>query len=659
MRGPWGLFSLGLLLPLVLPAATLAPVFSDGMVLQAKRPVPIWGEGDVGEAIVVEFAGQIHRTTVTEQGGWRVTLRPLDYGPGHAPQRLMVRGANEIILQDVLVGEVWLSVAPPDLRSWLEQRLGPGSVDTWSGGGSALTTDPQLRVRVSGPALPEAGWQPYDSKSGAVASVLGGFFARELWAQVGVPIGLIDLGAAGATVAAYLPAHDITPAEARPDGNESGSRDRVAAPGQLYQERVQPLAPFAVRGVLWSHGEADLPEADRYAQRLTALIARWRADFEDLELPFLLTRSPGGPGDEARRELQSAQDRVAGEVLGVSLAVAADLGLGGDGGVARPYELAERLGRLARTQVYDQRVPGARLVRRSGVWVDRDRVLVNFTHADGGLVLSQSRLDGFEVLDEAGTPVAVEAEIVGPRTVALTVPETVVPTGVRYGWTPGFNASLRNAYGQPAVPFDMILGGPARTDPERWARTIEVFTQQDAQRLPPAGSVLFIGSSSIRGWYSLRRDFESLQPINRGFGGSLATDCVHYFEEIVQPYQPRTIVFYAGENDIAMGRSPEDVLAAFRAFCEKAHAALPQTRVIFVAVKPSPLRWKRWPDMQEANRLVAAYCQDDPRRTFADTSTPLLDASGTVRPELFFDDDLHMNPEGYRLWVAALTPLLP
>jgi lysophospholipase L1-like esterase len=117
-------------------------------------------------------------------------------------------------------------------------------------------------------------------------------------------------------------------------------------------------------------------------------------------------------------------------------------------------------------------------------------------------------------------------------------------------------------------------------------------------------------------------------------------------------------VLYAGENDIHVGVSPETVAADFNAFREKLHASLPKTRLLYLAMKPSPSRWAEHEKMERGNALIAAACSRDPLLTFVDVYHPMLDANGQPRPELFRDDMLHMKHEGYAIWIHLLTPLL-
>jgi lysophospholipase L1-like esterase len=204
----------------------------------------------------------------------------------------------------------------------------------------------------------------------------------------------------------------------------------------------------------------------------------------------------------------------------------------------------------------------------------------------------------------------------------------------------------------------LLLAAPVLAAPDKWAAEIDKFTAADAAHPPAANAVVFLGSSSIRFWSTLAADFPGVSVINRGFGGSELGDSVFYADRIVTPYAPRVVVLYAGENDISAGQSPEDVLANFRAFRAKVHAAVPRARIIFLAIKESPSRAKVRPQVRAANQLIAAECATDARCTFVDVATPLLTAGGDYRPELFKDDRLHLNPAGYAIWTKVLAPYL-
>jgi lysophospholipase L1-like esterase len=199
---------------------------------------------------------------------------------------------------------------------------------------------------------------------------------------------------------------------------------------------------------------------------------------------------------------------------------------------------------------------------------------------------------------------------------------------------------------------------PATTNPEQWEEEIRAFELADEKSPPPQGGMLFIGSSSIRLWTTLAEDFAGLPVINRGFGGSRIPDSTHFAPRIVVPYAPRLIVMYAGGNDINDGRPPERVAADFRHFVETVRRALPSTRIAYISIAGNPARWAQVDRVRAANRLIEAYTKDTPNLAFIDVFPRMLGPDGLPRPEIFSDDRLHMNREGYRLWAEIVRPYL-
>jgi lysophospholipase L1-like esterase len=203
----------------------------------------------------------------------------------------------------------------------------------------------------------------------------------------------------------------------------------------------------------------------------------------------------------------------------------------------------------------------------------------------------------------------------------------------------------------------MARGAEVDKDPGRYESAIRAFEEQDRKQQPPTGGILFIGSSSIRGW-DLKRDFADLPAINRGFGGSHIADSIAFAQRIIIPYRPSVIVFYAGDNDVNGGKSPQRVAADYRAFVAKVQKSLPTTRIVFIAIKPSISRWKLVDKMRQANRLIWAETEKDERQVFVDIDTPMIGTDGKPREELFKSDGLHLTETGYKLWAKLVRPCL-
>ena len=192
----------------------------------------------------------------------------------------------------------------------------------------------------------------------------------------------------------------------------------------------------------------------------------------------------------------------------------------------------------------------------------------------------------------------------------------------------------------------------------RWEPNIRKFEASDRQNPPPKGAVLFVGSSSICMWKSLADDFAGTPAINRGFGGSEIADSLYYADRIILPYAPRLVVLYAGDNDLAKGKPPARLLADYKELVARIHQNLPETRIAYIAIKPSIARARLLPQIKQANALIRDSSSHDKRLDFIDVFTPMLNADGSPRKELFVKDGLHMNGQGYALWTSLVKPFL-
>lgn len=190
-----------------------------------------------------------------------------------------------------------------------------------------------------------------------------------------------------------------------------------------------------------------------------------------------------------------------------------------------------------------------------------------------------------------------------------------------------------------------------------YADAIATFEAADRETPPPSCPTLFVGSSSIRFWSSLAEDFPTRAVINRGFGGSTVWEVNHYFSRIVAPYHPREIVFYAGENDLNAGRTPDDAFADFVQFMRLKQDALGATPVWFIAAKPSKLRFDQLPLQTAFNDKVRALAATRDDLAYIDIVPAMLKPDGSPK-DIFVADNLHMTPEGYALWTPIVNAAL-
>ena len=183
---------------------------------------------------------------------------------------------------------------------------------------------------------------------------------------------------------------------------------------------------------------------------------------------------------------------------------------------------------------------------------------------------------------------------------------------------------------------------------------IEEFVTQDKIIFPPTDGFLFIGSSSIRLWQSLEEDMSPLKVINRGFGGAHTKHINRHKDKIVFPYKPKAIIFFCGTNDINGWNTPDDVFAEFESFFNSVKERLPKTMIFAISIQPSPSRFDQRPRQQKWNELVRNLAKKEPNLVFVDVSPPMLSADNKPRPELYTEDSLHMNQEGYKIWTKLV-----
>lgn len=201
---------------------------------------------------------------------------------------------------------------------------------------------------------------------------------------------------------------------------------------------------------------------------------------------------------------------------------------------------------------------------------------------------------------------------------------------------------------------------PDIDSPLIWQAQIAAFQEEDRKRPPKIGSVLFVGSSSIRLWRTIAEDFVPLSVIKRGFGGATLNDVIYYAEEVIFSYQPQAVVLYVGSNDIKSPspKSPTEVLHLTKQLVEKIHKRLPLVPVFFIAINPTPKRWHLWPVIQQANKLIKIYADKQPNVIFIDSAGLFLDKKQSLRHSLFKKDQLHLNQAGYAQWLRVIKPVL-
>lgn len=201
---------------------------------------------------------------------------------------------------------------------------------------------------------------------------------------------------------------------------------------------------------------------------------------------------------------------------------------------------------------------------------------------------------------------------------------------------------------------------PQGADPLAWSADIERFEALDAERPAVPGSVVFVGSSSIRLWDTLVRDMAPMTVVKRGFGGSRLFDAVYWADVLVTRHDPAAIVMFSGTNDLAQPnpKSALEVAQLFGQFVARVRELGCDAPIAYIAITPTPARVEFLPEVLEANRLIREMCATDDSLQFVDTAPGFLDSRGQPDPSLFVEDGLHLKPGGYAFWTARLKPVL-
>ena len=201
---------------------------------------------------------------------------------------------------------------------------------------------------------------------------------------------------------------------------------------------------------------------------------------------------------------------------------------------------------------------------------------------------------------------------------------------------------------------------PPKIDPLWFTAEIEAFEKEDQATPAPRDAIVITGASSIRRWHpTIKGDLAPLTIIPRGFGGSTMEDALYWLDRVALVYRPRAIVLYEGDNDTGRFKVPPAKIAEqFEAIVKKVHAALPRTRIYVIGVKPSVSRWDVWPASVETNVLLKAIALKDDLVDYIDVATAMLQPDGKVMTDIFVEDNLHLNPKGYKIWTAAVRAAL-
>lgn len=471
----------------------LSNLFSDHMVLQTGVEAPIWGWADPGEDVTVSINGITAKTTTGSDGKWQAKLAKLTAG---GPHTLEVAGKNKLSIDDVLIGEVWLGSGQSNMAMTVNRAKDFEQE-------AAAAKFPQIRMfieisRAATKPNAEAQGQWFVCSPDTVArfSATGYFFCRELHKELGVPVGFINSSVGGTPIESWISpeaqaasvelkpffeatkGEDVDPAAAKAkyaqdlekyqkaskaakaSGKAVGKkpqdpavvRERKGNVGGLYNGKIAPLVPYAIRGMLWYQGEANsVPaKAPFYQYQLPLLIKDWRARWGyDFPVAWVQLPNFGGPGRDWPTVREAMLKTLAVPKTGMAITI--DVGEEKDIHPKNKQDVGKRLAMWALGDVYGKSVATSGPLP-AGHERKGDALVLRFSHVHGGLTAKGGDLRGFEIDAGKGDWKPATARIEG-ETIVVSAPGVSQPTAVRYAWSNWPDCNLYNAAGLPASPF--------------------------------------------------------------------------------------------------------------------------------------------------------------------------------------------------------------
>lgn len=434
------------------------PLFTDGAVLQRGQAVPVWGTANDGEKVTVELGGQKLDTTAKD-GKWRVDLKPLEAG---GPFTMKISGENTVEVKDLLVGEVWVASGQSNME-WKFNASHEPDVER------PKAKHPQLRMftaaKVTSPvplADLKGSWVTCSPETVGGFSAVAYYFARDLQAKLGVPVGVISTSWGGTPAQAWTSVEGFA-GHAELDGYAKQAQDNLvqfsaAAPPKplgpgtasvLFNGMIAPAIPYAMKGVIWYQGESNAGKSKEYQTLFPAMIADWRAKWKLGDFPFLYVQIAPFKGQPP--EIREAQLVTLGKSKNTAMAVTTDVGNENDIHPKKKEPVGHRLSLAACALAYGEKIEYSGPLYDS-MKADGAKAVIAFTHVGGGLVAEGGELKGFTIAGADGKFVPAKAEIKGAN-VVVSAEGVAEPKAVRYGWANVPDVNLFNKEGIPASPF--------------------------------------------------------------------------------------------------------------------------------------------------------------------------------------------------------------
>ncbi|HEU4869273.1 MAG TPA: sialate O-acetylesterase [Pyrinomonadaceae bacterium] len=480
---------------------SLPDVISDGMVLQQKQRVPIWGQADPGETVTVRFAGQSKKTIASADGKWLVKLDPMRANA--TPATMIISGKNSVELTNILVGEVWLVAGQSNMQRLLSETANGATATAAANHPGIRLFNVNRQVAFKHAPPPLARWLVCSPQTVKEFSAAGYYFGVELENELHVPIGLINSSYGGSQAEAWTPVEyllasdDLRPTvertkiwdEERPrvraEYDEAlkkwrAEADKAVAAGarpspspsvpdalreyriasSIYNGMIAPLIPFYIRGAIWYQGESNEARAQQYELLLPAMIRAWRERWGEGNFPFGIVQLPNyrdqkpEPADEPWSHLREAQRRTAMNTANTGLIVTIDIGEARDIHPKNKLDVGKRMARWALVDVYGRKMTKSGPVFREAK-IAISKIVVKFDEAGAGLKIRDGdKLDEFAIAGADHKWHWANAKIVSKNTIEVWSDAVPQPVAIRYAFNNNpRHPNLTNETGLPAAPF--------------------------------------------------------------------------------------------------------------------------------------------------------------------------------------------------------------
>lgn len=485
----------------------LPALFSDHMVLQRQLPIPIWGKASPGSSISVFLDNLVAESISDADGNWMVTLPEMEAG---GPFRLVVRGEDEKkVIEDVLIGEVWLCSGQSNMQFPLERsatgeeelkRVNASQIRLFSmtGGhslGPRAFSPEDMDQAKKGDFLVNTPWELCQTKSAAKFSAVAYYFGKLLADSLEVPIGLIHNAVGGSPIQAWMKKESLLghPQLAHLAGKEwleapehhpwvisrvkenlgpwlsRGKEESVMwhpfSPEYLFESGIRPLAPFAMRGVIWYQGESNATHPQSYRSLFEIMIKDWRKAWDRPKLPFLFVQLPR-IGNRSRWPEFRQQQQKCLEIDHTGMVVAIDKGHPTDVHPRGKKAIGHRLGNLALVKIHQHDFLAESPILTTYNWqVDQQRIELSFKNVGAGFLLSSGvkvtgfSLHGYHKGGGEQTTINPTQIILEDSVIILSYPNDFLITDVSYAWAPFPQNNLTNSLGLPLAPFRIELAG--------------------------------------------------------------------------------------------------------------------------------------------------------------------------------------------------------